>query len=59
VLLKPTVLVARVHEKCDASRKLIDGDTQRFLRELLQALYDGTLRLRGEAPFFACDERGE
>lgn len=59
VLLKPEVLVPRVQDKFDGEGRLSDEGTCEFVRELLKALADWTLRLRGEEPFFTVDEHGE
>jgi chromate reductase len=47
VLVGPEVLVARAREKFDASRQLADEATRGFVRRLLEALVDWTMRLRG------------
>ena len=47
VLVAPEVLVARAHEKFDASGRLADEPTRGFVRKLLEALADWTMRLRG------------
>ena len=39
-LLKPEVLVARVHEKVDADGRVIDATTRQAIRQLLEALAD-------------------
>jgi chromate reductase, NAD(P)H dehydrogenase (quinone) len=43
---KPEVLVARAHEKFDGRGRLADETTRGFVRDLLTALADWTLRLR-------------
>jgi chromate reductase len=48
-LLSPEVLVARAHEKFDSSGRLTDEPTRGFVRKLLEALADWTIRLRGPA----------
>lgn len=47
VLNRPQVLVARAQEKFDAEGRLIDEPTRTLVRNLLVALRDWTLRLRG------------
>jgi chromate reductase len=44
-VLSPEVLVARAGEKFDASGRLTDEPTRKFVGQLLQALADWTLRL--------------
>ncbi|HEY3122055.1 MAG TPA: NAD(P)H-dependent oxidoreductase [Vicinamibacteria bacterium] len=46
VLVGPEVLVARAREKFDASGRLADEATRGFVRKLLEALADWTVRLR-------------
>jgi chromate reductase len=46
VLVGPEVLVARAREKFDASGRLADEATRGFVRKLLEALADWTMRLR-------------
>jgi chromate reductase len=46
VLNKPEVMIARAQDKFDASGKLIDEPTAKFIRQLLEALADWTRRLR-------------
>lgn len=46
-LNKPEVLVAHAKEKFDESGKLTDEGTRGFVRDLLEALRDWTLQLRG------------
>ena len=48
-VLAPEVLVARAHEKFDKEGRLTDEPTRGFVRKLLLALQDWTLRLRGGA----------
>ncbi len=48
VVLRPEVFVSRAQEKFDAEGKLIDETTQGFVRMLLNALVEWTLRLREE-----------
>jgi chromate reductase len=45
-LNRPEVFVARAHEKFDAQGRLIDETTRQYMRKLLEALCDWTLRLR-------------
>lgn len=45
-LPQPEMLVARAHEKFDAKGILTDEKTRDFLRQLLHALADWTMRLR-------------
>jgi chromate reductase, NAD(P)H dehydrogenase (quinone) len=45
-LLQPEVLVARAQEKFDAQGRLTDEATRGFVRKLLEALAQWTLRLR-------------
>lgn len=47
-LNKPEVLVTQAQEKFDANGNLTDKTTCDFLRQLLENLYDWTLRLRRE-----------
>jgi chromate reductase len=44
---KPQVLVARAESKFDANGRLTDETTRRFVRQLLEALVEWTLRLQG------------
>jgi chromate reductase len=44
---RPEVLVFRAQEKFDAEGQLIDEATRQFVRKLLEALAEWTLRLRG------------
>jgi chromate reductase len=46
---KPQVLVARARSKFDEDGKLVDETTQGFVRQLLEALVEWTLRLQGGA----------
>ncbi len=46
-LNQPEVLIARAQEKFDVSGHLTDELTRDFIRKLLEALADWTLRLRG------------
>jgi chromate reductase, NAD(P)H dehydrogenase (quinone) len=46
-LLAPEVLVARAHEKFDKEGRLTDEATRGYVRKLLEALRDWTLRLGG------------
>jgi len=48
-LLAPEVLIARAHEKFDKEGGLTDEATRGYVRKLLEALRDWTLRLRGGA----------
>jgi chromate reductase len=48
VMPQPEVLVARATEKFDESGKLKDDSTGKFVRQLLEALADWTLRVRRE-----------
>ena len=48
-LLAPEVLIARAHEKFDQEGGLTDEATRGYVRKLLEALRDWTLRLRGGA----------
>ncbi len=48
-LLAPEVLIARAHEKFDKEGRLTDEATRGYVRKLLEALRDWTLRLRGGA----------
>jgi len=45
LLNKPEVTVPNAQQKFDASGRLVDETTRGFLRTLLEALYDWTLRL--------------
>src|SRR5213594_2065630 len=45
-LLAPEVLVARAHEKFDKEGRLTDEASRGFVRQLLEALREWTLRLR-------------
>jgi chromate reductase len=45
VLIRPEVLVARVHEKIDSAGRLIDDATRKQIRKLLEALAEWTKRL--------------
>jgi len=47
-VLAPEVLVARAHEKFDKEGRLTDEASRGFVRQLLEALREWTLRLRGE-----------
>lgn len=47
-VLQPEVLVARAREKIDGDGRLKDEATRNFIRELLEALVELTLRLRRE-----------
>ncbi|MEV0055925.1 NAD(P)H-dependent oxidoreductase [Saccharopolyspora shandongensis] len=44
-LMRPEVLVARAHEKFDAEGRLTDEDAIKFLRELLVAFSDWSVRV--------------
>jgi chromate reductase, NAD(P)H dehydrogenase (quinone) len=44
----PEVIVTFAQEKFDANCKLVDGNTRKFLAQLLQNLANWTRRLRGE-----------
>jgi chromate reductase len=46
---KPQALVARARSKFDEDGKLVDETTQGFVRQLLEALVEWTLRLQGGA----------
>jgi len=59
VVLKPEILVAKAQNKFDAEGRLTDKGTREFVRELLEALGDWTLRLRGKEPSFTVGEDGE
>lgn len=45
---KPEVLVTKAQDKFDANGKLIDQTTRDFLHQLLESLYDWTLRLKAK-----------
>jgi chromate reductase, NAD(P)H dehydrogenase (quinone) len=45
-VLQPEVLVAKAHEKFDAEGRLTDEPTRKFVRQLLEALWAWTERLR-------------
>jgi chromate reductase, NAD(P)H dehydrogenase (quinone) len=49
-LLRPEVLVARVHEKIDADGRLTDATTRQLIRQLLEALADWVARVGARAP---------
>lgn len=46
LLNRPEVMVARAQDKFDAHGRLADEPTREFVRKLLEALVDWTLRLR-------------
>jgi chromate reductase, NAD(P)H dehydrogenase (quinone) len=45
-LNKPEVLVTQAQNKLDAEGNIVDKPTSDFVNQLLQALYDWTIRLR-------------
>jgi chromate reductase, NAD(P)H dehydrogenase (quinone) len=45
----PEVIVTFAHDKFDANGKLIDENTSKFLKQLLENLANWTRRLRGES----------
>jgi len=47
-LNKPEVMIGHCTDKFDANGTLIDENTKEFLRKMLQALVDWTLRLKGK-----------
>ena len=49
VLNKPEVMIAAAHTRFDANGALTDEATRGFIKSMLVALRDWTLRLRGEA----------
>ena len=44
----PEVIVTFAQDKFDANGKLVDKNTRKFLRQLIQNLANWTRRLRGE-----------
>jgi chromate reductase len=59
VILKPEILVSRAQRKFDGEGRLTDEATRRFVRELLKALADWTLRLCGQNLRSAKERQGE
>ena len=49
LLNKPEVMISAAHTRCDASGRLTDEATRKFVASLLTALRDWTLRLRAGA----------
>lgn len=48
LLNKPEVMIAKAQEKFDGEGNLIDEDTRKFVRGLVQTLVDWTLRLKAK-----------